>query len=274
VSKNWNRAWVLLAGLSSAAIAGSAGASAIIHNADHVTVSVSANLGGVPASASADFVTSGNLLTVTLRNTSTDPGDAFVDMRSSTLTGLQFNFGNNTVVLTPVSATIAAGSILNAANCTDGCGPATTNVGGEFAFKSGLSGGNYGISSTIHNDSGQFTTPSFGGPNLDDPNVVDGINFGIVQQIGFDPDATDTIFASEPMIQDQVVFVFSGVSSHHAIELGLVAFLYGTQPANTVVDCSLPACLTPGIALPEPTGLSWLGLIAAGALSTRRRRRA
>jgi hypothetical protein len=263
--------WLVLAA------SGPARASVTVFNGDHVSVSAAAVFSQVPVAVTADFVTAGNVLTITLTNTSSDPTHAYVDRRSTTLTGLLFDFGLNDLVLAPVSATVAPGALINGANCSPGpCGPNTTNVGGEFAFMPGLAAlgrDNYGISSTIQNAQIGFTMPSFNGPNLDNPANVDGINFGIVQSDGFDPDSGDGVFSNEPMIRGGVTFVLDGVAGHHAVELGGVTFLYGTVPSNSLQEDCVATCFNLEADAPEPPGLGAIAVAATAGLALRARRR-
>jgi hypothetical protein len=251
-------------------------AGAIVFDADHVRVSTSAVLSGVPVAAYADFQTSGDTLTITLKNTSVDLGNAYLDTRGTTLTGILFDFALNALALAPVSATVPVGSsIIYAAGCSTGNCVGATNVGGEFAYKANLSafGGFYGISSTNASSGPNFTTPNFGGSNLDNPAVVDGMNFGIVQATGFNPDPDENNPLTDfPLIQDSVVFTLTGAAGHHASELGNVTFMYGTQPANTLTECGA-ACAEQRDNLFEPGGATVLipALMAVGAWRLRRR---
>ncbi|MDR4516616.1 MAG: PEP-CTERM sorting domain-containing protein [Nitrosomonas sp.] len=208
--------------------------------------------GSVPVSASAIFDISGNTLTITLRNTSVSNNGQ--DVPGSTLTGLLWDFTGNPL-LTPVSATVAPGSsIIQANTCTTGLCAGATNVGGEFGYQgSSLGfGSDRGISSSGYLSTGlPGNLGNFNGTNLDNPNSLDGINFGIVSSSsGFNPNGG---LSNDPLVQDAVVFILSGVNGLSINDISHVSFQYGTS----LTELNIPGDPTP---MPEPTILSLLGL--------------
>src|SRR5262245_2742719 len=182
--------------------------------ADEVTFGGSSG----PLSAEATFSSSGGNLTITLTNTSSM--DAMVP--SDILTAVFFNAP---VTLTPVSATVTAGSTVYNF-------PGVTNVGGEWAYNSGFSGpagSNQGISASGLNNFGphdRFDTST----NLQGPDSPGGIEFGIAPA-GDDPSTGNNKLVGDThdtgLIKNSVTFVLSGWSGDLA-SITDVYFQYGT----------------------------------------------
>jgi hypothetical protein len=222
-------------------------------------------INGAQLEAQATFVIVDDTLTITLTNTATDDeefGDPGQDTPGNTLSGIFFDIaGSPSPTLTPQSATISAGSLVQADKCDFGpCSASTTDVGGEFGFATSWSGGpssGYGISSSGYiGGSGTL----FGGPNLDDPDSPDGINFGIISAAGiYNPNGG---LANDPVIQDTVVFVLTGVTGISEDAISNVSFQYGTGFDE------------PNIVVPVPAAV-WLfgsGLLGMVGIARRRRR--
>ena len=203
--------------------------------------------GAVPVSAQAIFDITGNTLTITLINNA--PSNSGQDVPGSTLSGLFWDFTGNPL-LTPVSATVASGSIVSAA-----CSPAScvgvTNVGGEFGYQvtSFPGGADRGISSSgyvatgLPGNIGNFNNGS-AGTNLDNPNSLNGINFGIISAAaGFNPNGG---LVNDPLIQDRAVFVLTGVNGLTYADVSDVSFQYGTSLTELRITGNCTAgCLPP-----------------------------
>jgi hypothetical protein len=145
---------------------------------------------GQGLSATAYFTISGawgsRQLTILLTNTDTATGDGAPSASSQVPSGLFFNLGFS--AFDPVAATLKDGSTTIGTKQADECDPntcdGTTNVGGgEFSYAYGaaswLSGTTQGVSSSAYL-SGNTNAGSFNGPNVDDPEALNGINFSLV----------------------------------------------------------------------------------------------
>lgn len=257
----------------------------IVH-ADPILISGSgAGTSGVQLNASALFQISGNVLKVTLRNAGDSSGNG-KDLAANTLTGVFFKLPTG-ITLSPTSAQIAAGALVQSKKCNRGaCSGSTTDVGGEFAYQSGSwagHNGNHGISSsgyifdTAGNPIGQSAasgdvtaSSSFNGLNLDRKDSLDGINFGIIAPTSDqNPFLTDvgSDMRRNPLIEGEVVFTMA-ISGGTLLEsqISNVSFQYGTN----LTDPKLPGGLRPR-PVPEPATLL---LFAPGLILALRRRRA
>jgi hypothetical protein len=226
--------------------------------------------GGVAVSASAMFDITDNLLTITLKNTS--PSNNGQDVPGSTLTGVFWNFTGNPV-LTPWSATVAAGSIIGTCDIAANCETAT-NVGGEFGYQqtSLTNGADRGIASSgylktgLSKNIGNFNNGAEG-TDLDKPISLDGINFGIISAAtGYNANGG---LEKEPVIKDTVVFTLSGVRGLNVADISNVSFQYGTALTELNVPGTRPPVSTP---VPEPGTLAIfaLGLMAFAGLRRRK----
>jgi hypothetical protein len=217
----------------------------------------SGSSGTLAASASFDIVL-GNLQ-VTLTNTSAS--DVLVP--SNVLTAVFFDLAG-VGALTPVSALVAAGSTVNAAD------PAGLNVGGEWAYGSGLvgpAGATEGISSSGF---GLFGGGNFNGPDLDSPAAVNGMNYGILSA-GDNTATGNAPILSEPFTKNQVIFLLSGLPVGFSLDgaISKVSFQYGTA----LTEPNVGGGTTGGVSVPEPATLSLLGAGFAVAVARLRRRK-
>src|SRR5262249_35241155 len=195
-----------------------------ISRADFSVGYVGSGTGG--RSASATFTQTGDTLTLTLTNTGGDVSDP-----TQVLTGIFFNLAGDPT-LGKTSALLGAGSTVlfaPASAVTGSLSPAGPDVGGEWAYLSGLNqySANQGISSAglgIYGAGDRFRTDS----NLEGPDSPDGLQYGITS--GSDNPSTGNVAVtgSNALIQKSVVFKFSGATGLTAAELSDVTFQYGT----------------------------------------------
>jgi hypothetical protein len=204
---------------------------------------------GSNLSASANFSLVGNVLTITLTNTSTFD----VQNQAQLLTGVFFT-SNGTLV--PVSALLGPGSAVFFG--PDGGG----NVGGEWAYASGLAGAPGGQSQGISSAGlGLFGNGNFNGPDLDPPTAVNGDNYGITSAGDNLASGNPQVTGGLPLIQNQVVFTLT-VSNGFTLEsIESVSFHYGTALSDPTIT-----------GVPEPASMMLLGTGLLGIAAGLRRR--
>ena len=193
-------------------------------------------------SASAKFEGIGSELFITLTNTS----QSDVLIPSEVLTAVFFKLQDSST-LTAVSALLANGSTVYFG--PDGGG----NVGGEWAYESGLlapNGANRGISSSGF---GLFGAANFGGTNLTGPDVVNGGQYGITSAGDNMLTGNAKVTGGEALIKNAVVFKLSGLSSSFqgsSSTITDVSFQYGTalSDPNLVVPEANPMFIWSGLA--------------------------
>lgn len=210
---------------------------------------------GSNLSATATFTTSGSNLIVTLTNTST----VAVPDPAAILTAVFFTLGGNPT-LTRVSAILGPGSTVLYGPTNGG------NVGGEWAYISGLSGAPLGASSGISSTGmNLFGSGNFNGPNLQGPASVDGLQYGILSA-GGNNGGNAAVTGKFALIQNQVIFTLTGLPTGYSLTGNVtnVNFQYGTaltEPNN------------PGrTPVPEPGSLVLLGTGLLGLATIVRRK--
>ncbi len=171
--------------------------------------------------ATAVFDVSGSHLTILLSNDSTLDAMQPTDI----LTGVYFNIAGESISFSRLSVVVASGSsVLN--GTTD---PGNV-VGGEFAYRGGLSGapGNarYGVSSS---GLGLFGPSNlFPGSNLSGPSSPDGIQYGLTTA-GDNPATGNGGINSDPLIKNAVLITLGNAGECFDLnDISNVQFQYGT----------------------------------------------
>lgn len=219
-------------------------------------------------SAAVDFELSGTTLTVSVQNTSlTDVLD------QAQMLSAVFWCGNGT--LTPVSALLGAGAVVQYATVNGSTAPTGGNVGGEYAYAAAAlpGGATNGISASGF---GVFGNGNFNGPDLSPPAAVNGFNYAITSAgdnitTGNNP-VTGVGGGANPYVQNTnpagfaVVFTLTGFTGTLA-DISCVSFQYGTA----LTDTNIPGI--PSGVVPEPSSLAIAGLGALGLFGYGLRRR-
>lgn len=173
--------------------------------------------------AQVDFDLVGSQLQVTLSNIST----ADVLVPANVLTGVFFDYGAGTLTLTPVSGVLNAGSVV-----VNGTTDPGNVVGGEWAYKGGLSGAPHGAKYGISSSGLGLFGPGdlFPGSNLDGPTSPDGLQYGITS-LGDNIATGNAEVLGSPLIKNSVVFLLSGLPTNFVLtndSFKNVSFQYGT----------------------------------------------
>lgn len=221
---------------------------------DAAFISFSASSGNLAASVSFD--TSGTDLLVTLTNTST----ADVTVQNQILTAVFFDVAGPVLTLNPStgSAVLGGGSTVLFGSTDPG-----NVVGGEWQYLAGIGGdaphgANYGISSAGF---GIFGSPNFPGSNLQGPNAINGVQYGITSAGDNPSTGQPAVSGSNALIQNRVVFTIPGLpfGFDPSVAISNVNFQYGTS----LLDSNIEVVPAPGVA----------SLLAAAMLCVRRRSR-
>ncbi|OWY68872.1 hypothetical protein B7486_23530 [cyanobacterium TDX16] len=208
--------------------------------------------GNNPIAGSVEFEVSANALIVTITNTAKSD----VEVPSDVLTGAYWSMDIGASSLTRTSGLLAPGS--SVFYDLDGQ-PAGGVVGGEWAYKSGLSfnGAAYGISSS---GLGLFGPGDlFPGPDLAPPPNPDGLNYGLLSAGDNAATGNGGITGSGGLIKNAVVFTLTGLPGNFTLDsISNVQLQYGTS-------LSEPRLTT----VPEPGTVTLLGLAGLVLLGRR-----
>lgn len=199
-------------------------------------------------------------LTVTLTNTSSQPAHDPKDA----ITAVFFDIVGIDP-LTPSSARVVSIASIYNDTYDEDKNPITTNVGGEWAYGSKLSGAPYGATEGISSSGlGLFSTANFNGPDLEKPQAVDGPNYAIIPSSGLSQDAAPG-FAGFPLISNSVTFILTGnFPSNFVLDKNTVK--------NVSVQYGTSLC-EPNITTPIPPALLLLSSGLIGLVGIRRKKK-
>lgn len=216
-------------------------------------VTFAAASGDLAASANFDVV--GGNLQLILTNT----GTADVLNPADVLTAVFFDIAG-TPTLTPISALLTLGSTV----FYDADGqPAGGNVGGEWAYGSGLVGAPLGATQGVSSSGFGLFGPGnvFGGPNLAGPpsGSLNGAEYGLLSAGDNTATGNAAITGSGGMIKNSVTFLLGSLPQGFLLEnIRNVSFQYGTS----LTEPNIPAVPEPEIYAMLLAGLGLMGFIA------------
>ncbi|HOE66418.1 MAG TPA: PEP-CTERM sorting domain-containing protein [Candidatus Hydrogenedentes bacterium] len=177
------------------------------------------------------------------------------------LTGVFFTLAGDPA-LTSLSAVLTAGSTVFFGGTSPG-----NVVGGEWAYASGLNGAPRGANQGISSSGlGLFGAATFPGANLQGPNAVNGMQYGIVS-LGDNPATGNApVTGSNAFIHNAVVFTLGNLPMDFSLhDISNVSFQYGTSLTEPNFPGDTPV-------VPEPASFVLLG-IGIAAFATRRTRK-
>ena len=189
--------------------------------------------------ASATFSITGNTLTLKLANTSASG----VNMPTDVLTAIYFS--DNSVALTPTSASVTSGSLKLLSGSTLYTNN-TTNIGAEWAAKSGINTGFNPSGSGSYQGVSSVGFGLFGPPNIIDPNgplfssfnpsgisgnPPDGLAGGLISQVGFGSSPNGGV-QNRWLSKNSATFTFTFSGNLAAANIGNVLFQYGTSTSG------------------------------------------
>jgi len=223
--------------------------------------------------ANVKFAQDGTNLFVTLTNTWT--GDVLVP--TDVLTAVFFSLAGDPT-LSRVSALLNTGSTVYYDN--DGQ-PAGGVVGGEWAYKDGLSGAPHGADEGISSSGLGLFGPGdrFPGADLQSPTSPDGLQYGLLSAGDSSATGNTGVTGSGGLIKNSAVFNLSGLTAgktYAASDITNVSFQWGTnlEERNCTVDGECGGDPSSG-EVPEPATISLMGsALLISALSYARRRKA
>ena len=211
-------------------------------------ISFSGSSGSLSASAVFDLV-GGNNLQITLTNEGSD-----VLVPSDLLTGIFFDITGDPL-LSKISAVLASGSSV----LFGGTDPGGV-VGGEWAYSNDISkspgGGKQGIVSAGYSDIPEPSSNRFPGTNLQGPNNVDGMQYGITSGVDNPLTGNKAVTGDNALIKNSVVFTLGNFTlGDFTLDqmISNVYFQYGTS----LDQPSFPG--TPENPVPEPATMLLLG---------------
>ena len=214
-------------------------------------------------SASAEFDIVGGNLQLTLTNTSSSD----VMVPTDILTAVFFNISGDPT-LSRISAELANGStvLFPPDNYPLGTVNGDGVVGGEWAYKSGLSAPGKGTQGVSSAGFGLFGPSNlFPGTDLQPPTSPDGVQYGITSA-GDNPATGNTpVTGTNALIKNSVRFTLGNLPQ--GFTLGLISnvfFQYGT-------DLSEPGIVTDVEPVPEPATMLLFGCGLVGVYFLRKR---
>ncbi len=240
----------------------------------HATAVTLTGSGPDGRSASVTFETITDATTTYLKVTLSNTATYDSSIPTHILTGIYFSLpGDPTLSRTlGISGASAGGTIKNAAD--------VTNVGGEWAYRSGLDVGdqdfNQGISSS---GMGLFGASNrFNATNLQGPDSPDGIQYGITTLNDPDdagPGNDNGGLLGQHLIRSSVVFLLGDLNASFdpSTSITSVRFQYGTSLAETQFGNGGNGGQGGGSRVPYPSSLALIGFGALGAVLVARRRR-